>query len=43
MSSGTWVVDEEHVTMSGKVREGLVGYHVANGVIDAVVMLTDAA
>jgi hypothetical protein len=43
LSSGTWVVDEEHVTMTGNVMDGLVGYHVSDGLIDAVVMLTDAA
>ena len=41
--SATWVVDAEHVTMSGNVIDGLVGYHVADGRIDAVVMLVDAS
>lgn len=43
VASATWVVDAEHVTMSGNVIDGLVGYHVADGRIDAVVMLVDAS
>jgi hypothetical protein len=42
MASGTWAVDEEQVTMAGNQISGLVGYHLADGQIDAVVMLTDS-
>jgi hypothetical protein len=39
--SGAWVVDEERITMTGAVMSALVCYHVADGVIDAVLLLAE--
>jgi hypothetical protein len=41
--SAGWVVDEEHITMSDGVMSALVGYHIAEGAIDAVVLLSEDA
>lgn len=41
--SGAWVVDEEHITMTGAVVNALVCYHVAEGLIDAVLLLADGS
>jgi hypothetical protein len=40
--SGALVVDEELITMTGSVISALVCYHVADGVIDAVLLLSEA-
>jgi hypothetical protein len=41
--SGAWVVDEEHITMTGAVVNALVCYHVAEGLIDAMLLLADGS
>ena len=41
--SGAWVVDEEHITMASGVLNALVGYHVAEGMIDAVLLLSEGS
>ena len=43
LQSGAWVVDEEHITTSGEVMSALVAYHVADGVIDAVLLLSEGS
>jgi hypothetical protein len=41
MEAGHWVVDEEHVTAEGLDLRALVAYHVGDGLIDQVVIMTD--
>ena len=43
LQSGAWVVDVEQITMSGETMGALVGYHVADGVIDAVLLLSEGS
>jgi hypothetical protein len=39
---GDWVVDEERLTLRlGEVLRGLVAYHLAGDVIDAVILMMD--
>ena len=39
--AGGWVVDEERITTTDGDMSALVGYHVADGAIEAVVLLSD--
>lgn len=39
--SSAWIVDEEHITMADDALSALVGYHVAEGLIGAVVLLSE--
>jgi hypothetical protein len=39
--SDAWVVDHERITVGDGVMSALVGYHVAEGVIEAVVLLSE--
>jgi hypothetical protein len=39
VAAGTWTVDKERVSRAGEVREVLVAYQVAHGVITRVLML----
>jgi hypothetical protein len=41
--SGEWVVDEEHVTMADATISALVAYHVADGLIDEVLLLAEGS
>jgi hypothetical protein len=39
--SGAWVADQERITMADGVMDALVAYHLSEGLIDSVVLLSE--